>query len=121
MKEAALDSPTFRSGVLHFSEQLELIEKWLENYARSITKLSHEIGSLEGMLNGFLNNATPPSNISEAIIDHDYTLLAIKRYGEGAREYWSTMLAGLKNMESKMADPIRQFLRDEVRSYKASF
>jgi len=116
-----LDSPSFRSGVIHFSEQVELIEKWLENYVRSITKLSHEIGPLEGLVNGFLNNSTPPLNISEAVIDHDYTLLALKKYGEGAREYWSTILSGFKTMDAKMADPIRQFLRDEVRSYKASF
>ena len=100
---------------------MELIEKWFENYVRSITKLSHEIGSWEGLVNGFLNSSTPPSNMSEAIIDHDYTLLASKKYSEGARQYWSTMLSGLKAMEAKMADPIRQFLRDDVRLYKASF
>lgn len=99
---------------------MELIERWLENYVRSISKLSHEIGTLEGLVNGLLNNSVPPSNVSEAIIDHDYTLLAAKRYGESAREYWLGMILGLKNMESRMADPIRQFLKDEIRSYKAS-
>ena len=118
LKEAALDSPTFRSSVIHFSEQVDLIEKWLENYVRSITKLSHEIGTLEGLINGLLICSAAPANTSEAIIDHDYTLLAIKRYGDGAKEYWSMMIAGLKNMEGKIADPIRQFLKDDVRSYK---
>ena len=118
LKEAALDSPTFRSGITHFSEQVDLIEKWLESYVRSITKLSHEIGTLEGLVNGFLLSSALPANTSEAIVDHDYTLLAMKSYGEGAKEYWSTMISGLKNIEAKIADPVRQFLRDEVRSYK---
>ncbi len=99
---------------------MELIEKWLENYVRSITKLSNEIGTFEGLVNGFLNNSAPPANVSEAIVDHDYTLLAAKRYGEGTREYWTAMISGLKNMEVKMADPIRHFLKDDIRSYKAS-
>ncbi len=99
---------------------MELIEKWLENYVRSITKLSHEIGTLEGLVNGVLNNSVSPSNVSEAIIDHDYTLLAAKRYCEGAREYWLAMISGWKNLESIVADPIRQFLKDEIRSYKVS-
>lgn len=97
-----------------------MIEKWLENYVRSITKLSHEIATLEGLVNGVLNNSVPPSNVSEAIIDHDYTLLAAKTYGEGVREDWLAMISGWKNLESTVADPIRQFMKDEIRSYKVN-
>ena len=118
LKEAALDSPTFRSGFTHFSEQLELIEKWLEAYIRSIAKLSNEIGNFESLLNGFLSQAVPPSYVSEAVVDHDYTLLAIKRYGEGAKEFWSTSVSGLKRMEGSMVDPIKVFLQNELRPFR---
>lgn len=63
----------------------------------------------------------PPSNISEALLDHDYTLLAIQRYSEGAREYWAATISGLRNMEANMVEPIQQFLRTEFRSYKVRF
>ena len=118
LKEAALDSPTFRAEITHFSEQLELIEKWLEAYIRSIAKLSHEIGTFESALNGFLSQTVPPSYVSEAVVDHDYTLLAIKRYGEGAKEFWSASISGLKRMEANMVDPIKVFFQNELRPFK---
>lgn len=118
LKEAALDSPTFRSGFTHFSEQLELVEKWLEGYIRCITKLIHEVGTFEALVNGFLAQTIPPSHISEAVVDHDYTLLAMKRYGEGAKELFATTVLGLKRMEANMVEPIRIFLQNDLRSFR---
>ena len=118
MKEAALDSPTFRSGFTHFTEQLELVERWLENYVRAITRVSHEVGSFEAVINGYLSQSIPPSHVSEAVLDHDYTLLAMKRYGEGAKEFWTAAITGLKKMEMNMVDPIRSFLQNDLRAFK---
>lgn len=118
LKEAALDSPTFRSGFTHFSEQLDYLEKWLENYVRSITKLSNEIGTFEGLINGYLTAISSPPNLSEAVIDHDYTLLAMRRYGEGARDFWATTISGLKKMDVNMVEPIRAFLQNDFRTFK---
>lgn len=118
LKEAALDSPTFRSGFTHFSEQLELVERWLDNYVRSISKLVNEVGTLEALVNVFFTQSALPLNASEAVIDHDYTLLAMKRYGEAAREYWTSTIASLKRMEANMVEPIRSFLQNDLRSFK---
>ena len=118
LKEAALDSPTFRAGFTHFSEQLEYLEKWLENYMKSITKLSHETGSFEGLINSFLSTVSSLPTVSEAVIDHDYTLLAMKRYGEGARDFWATTISGLKKMETNMVEPVRVFLQNDLRLFK---
>lgn len=118
LKEAALDSPTFRSGFTHFSEQLELVEKWLEGYIRCITKLSNEVGTFESLVTGFLGQTIPPTHISEAVLDHDYTLLAMKRYGEGAKEFWTATISGLKRMETNMVEPIKAFLHNDLRSFR---
>ncbi|KAI4210401.1 MAG: hypothetical protein LQ351_006768 [Letrouitia transgressa] len=118
LKEAALDSPTFRSGVLHFVDQLDTAEKWLDSYTRSILKISHEVGAFESAVNGFLGLSVPPYSISEAVVDHDYTFLAIKRFGEGAREIWNATILGTRKMEHNMVEPIRAFLQNDLRSFK---
>ena len=118
LKEAALDSPTFRSSFTHFAEQLDLIEKWLFGYYRCITKLTHELGSFETAVNNFLAQCIPPSYVSEAVIDHDYTLLAMRRYGEATKEFWSATFSGLKKMEVNMVDPIKAFLYTDLQSFK---
>ncbi|KAL9101977.1 MAG: hypothetical protein Q9163_002835 [Psora crenata] len=118
LKEAALDSPSFRAGCTHFSEQLELVEKWLYGYVRCISKLVHEISPFESLVNAFLAQTVPPLHVSEAVLDHDYTLLAIKRHGDGAREFWTATFSGLKKMETNMVDPIKAFLHGDLQSFK---
>ena len=118
LKEAALDSPTFRSGFTHFSEQLDLVEKWLESYVRCTSKLSQEVVNFESLVNGFLTQTTPPTHLSEAVIDHDYTLLAMKRYGEGAKELWTATLYGLKKIQANIVEPIKTFLHNDLRSFR---
>lgn len=118
LKEASLDSPTFRATILHFSEQVDAVEKWLDGYIKATAKLSHEVSTLENLVNGFLTYAVPPAYLSEAIIDHDYTLLAIKRYGDGAREFWNSTVMGIKKLDSTMVDPMRNFLQNELRNFK---
>lgn len=118
MKEAALDSPTFRATAFHFADQIELVERWLEGYARAAAKLASEVSSLESMVNSMLTHSAPPPQVSEAVLDHDYTMLALKRYGEGAREFWQYTLRGFKRYDTAVVDPIKHFLNNELRTFK---
>jgi len=115
-KEAALDSPTFRATAVHFSDQVEIIERWLDAYVKSISKLVHDVSSLEETFNSFLLRSVPPANVSEAVLDHDYTLLAMKRFGEGSREWWSQVISGMKKMDPNVVEPIKAFMAGELDS-----
>ncbi|KAI4115578.1 MAG: hypothetical protein LQ345_003856 [Seirophora villosa] len=120
LKEAAIDSPTFRAGVLHFADQVDIIERWLESWIKSVLKCTQEAGALEGIINGFLSQIIPPANVSEAILDHDYTLLALNSYGEGARELWTSTILGMRKMEAKMVEPVRSLIHNELKTFKDS-
>ena len=47
LNEAALDSPTFRASAAHFAEQIDALEKWLNGYVSSTSRLVHDILTLE--------------------------------------------------------------------------
>ncbi|GKZ40155.1 SNF1-interacting protein, partial [Aspergillus brasiliensis] len=66
LKEAALDSPTFRATTLHFSDQIEFLERWLDGYARAASKLTSELAAMESAANIFLSYSTNPLLVSEA-------------------------------------------------------
>jgi hypothetical protein len=118
LKEAGLDSPTFRATAHHFGEQIDIVEKWLENYIKAASRVANEVTSLEALINTYLSWATPPQAISEAVLDHDYTLLALKRYNEGAKEFWMATIKWMKKVESTVIDPIRSFLQVDVANLK---
>ncbi|KAJ5691009.1 hypothetical protein N7488_011744 [Penicillium malachiteum] len=118
LKEAALDSPTFRATTLHFCDQIEFIEKWLDGYAKAATKLSSELLTMESVVGSFLSYSTHPLVVSEAVVDHDYTLLAMRRCGESSKDMWSGLVTTTKKMESLIAEPIRLFIHEDLRNFR---
>jgi hypothetical protein len=120
LKEAALDSPTFRATTHHFSDQIEFIEKWLDGYAKAATKLTSDLAALESVVSSFLSYSTRPLVVSEAVVDHDYTLLAMRRCGEGSKDLWNGLVASTRKMETLIAEPIRVFIHEDLRQFKVS-
>ncbi|PWY95463.1 transcription factor SipA3 [Aspergillus sclerotioniger CBS 115572] len=120
LKEAALDSPTFRATTLHFSDQIEFLERWLDGYARAASKLSTELAAMESAVNIFLSYSTNPLLVSEAVLDHDYTLQSMKRSGDSSRDMWNGLITTVKKMESLISEPIRTFIQDDLRNFKES-
>ncbi|KAF3232626.1 SNF1-interacting protein [Orbilia oligospora] len=117
LKESALDSPTFRANVIHFCEQVDIVEKWLEGYIRSILKVVQELGGLEEALAATFSQSIP-SSISESILDHDYSLLAVELLAEAGRDFWNIAIAYSKRMQSQMIEPLSEFLRNDIRQFK---
>jgi hypothetical protein len=120
LREASLDSPTFRCTALHFAENIDAVERWLDGYVKAAARLVAEVSSLEAAVNSFLSHSMPPAPLSEAVLDHDYTLLAMRRYGEGAREFWGNTLRSVKRYDPAVIEPIRAFLNQELRIFKDS-
>ncbi|KAK4239604.1 hypothetical protein C8A03DRAFT_42758 [Achaetomium macrosporum] len=121
LNEAALDSPTFRAAAVHFSDQLDAIERWLDSYARSTSKLVHDMLSLEDSINAYLARISPPSIASPAdspVLDADYTLPALRRAGDGARDWWAGVLGVVRRLEPLGVEPIRAFLQGELRTFR---
>ncbi|GIZ39892.1 hypothetical protein CKM354_000325500 [Cercospora kikuchii] len=118
LREASLDSPTFRATAVHFADNIDAVERWLDGYVKAASRLVVEVSSLETTVNSFLSQSMPPALISEAVLDHDYTLLAMRRYGEGAREFWSNTLRGIKRYDTAVIDPIKAFLSQDLRNFK---
>ena len=118
IKEAALDSPTFRATAVHFGDQIELIERWLNSYIGATSRLAAEINNIQSVVDTYIQASHPPLQLSEAVLDHDYTVLALKRFGEGAREFWNSTLRSMKRAEATVCEPIRAFLQNDLRVLK---
>ena len=51
-------------------------------------------------------------------MDHDYTLLAMTTYREGAREVYTSTISSLRRMDTNIIEPIKAFLQNEARSFR---
>jgi hypothetical protein len=97
---------------------VDLVEKWLDDYLKSTNRLVAESLTLENVLNNFISHATLPTTISEAVLDQDYSILAMRKYSEGAKDYWMSMLGVVKRLNSLVVEPIRAFLQNDLRAFK---
>lgn len=85
---------------------------------KSASRLANEVTALENIINTYLSWASPPQQVSEALLDHDYTVLALKRYNEGAREFWASTIKWMKKVESSVVEPIKAFVMVDVAGLK---
>ncbi|KAL3495417.1 hypothetical protein BJX62DRAFT_184795 [Aspergillus germanicus] len=118
LKEAALDSPTFRATTLHFSDQIEYLERWLDGYAKAASRLATELSGMEGIVGAFLSYSTNPLMVSEATLDHDYTMLSMRRCGDSSKDMWNGLVAGARKIETLVSEPIRAFIQEDMRNFK---
>lgn len=118
LKEAALDSPTFRATVVHFSDQVEGIEKWLDGVVKHATRLAQEASVLDSLMTAFFTHAAAPNHLSEAVLDHDYTLRAMHMFNQGGKEFLGHTTSTLRGMQSSVVDPLRSFIQSEIRPYR---
>lgn len=121
LKEAALDSPTFRATTVHFSEQVDLIDKWFEDYLKTTNRLIAESATIENILGSFISHALLPHSITEAVLDHDYSVLALRKYEDGAKDFWMSTLAVIKRLTATVVEPIRSFLQNDLRAFRVRY
>ncbi|KAK9387301.1 hypothetical protein V1515DRAFT_68034 [Lipomyces mesembrius] len=117
LKEAALDSPSFRTAAWHIHEQVDAVERWIDLYVKAGHRLSNDADSIQETINMLLGRSFP-TFITENIIDHDYTLTAMKSYSEGLRIFWSNFIKCVKGMEKNVIEQLEILHRKEIRQYK---
>jgi hypothetical protein len=66
----------------------------------------------------FLISRFVPDFVTQGIIDHDYTMLALRRYAEATRHYWAQTLKKIKTQNAKTVGPLASLQRNEMRSYR---
>ncbi|KAF4824016.1 putative PH domain-containing protein [Colletotrichum tropicale] len=118
LNEASLDSPTFRSTSQHFGEHIDNVERWLDDYVKATSKVTRDLLALEEGVNTYLSKIFPPAATADAIIDHDYTLLALRRISDGSKEWWTQIMSTVRKIDTISVDPIRSFVAADLRSFK---
>lgn len=89
----------------------------MDGYTRALTRLVGDVDALEDVFNTVLQKSVP-SNITDLVMDQDYTATAMKKFTEGSREIWWNFIAGAKKLEQTTLEPLQQFQREELRTFK---
>lgn len=118
LTEAALDSPTFRTTAVHFAEQVDGIERWLDGYLKATSRLTQDIMALDDSISAYLAKLVPAQVVADTVMDHEYTQLALKRVGDASKDHWTQFQTMAKRMEAIAVEPIRMFINNDLRNFK---
>ncbi|KAI5272714.1 hypothetical protein E4T47_04020 [Aureobasidium subglaciale] len=111
LKEAALDSPTFRAVAVHYANQVEGIERWLRDYVKQSQKFTDRFAQIQKEFDNFDHfPPPPPENLSQAVLDHDYTLLAITRYSQNTNQYLHWVFNNIARSRQTLIEPLLRFI-----------
>ena len=69
---------------------------------------------------GFLADALIGLSASEniLIVDPDYTFLAMTRFSEGLKQFWSQIFGQGREIREIMITPMTKFLREDIKEFK---
>lgn len=87
LKEAALDSPSFRANANHMDAQLLQTEKWFTALVASFSKLPKQVKQLQSFFNSCLEFLVPLF-LQEGIVDQEYTSAAFLTSKDGMSHLW---------------------------------
>lgn len=117
LKEAALDSPSFRASVNHIHEQFEAMDRWMDTIIKAMGHMLTACDTLQESAN-IVTSRFVPDFVTRGVIDHDYTTLVMRRYAEGFRHFWALIIKQTRNKSLAIQDTISTFQKTHMRGYK---
>ncbi|CAN6611419.1 membrane-anchored lipid-binding protein Sip3p [Trichomonascus vanleenenianus] len=116
-KEAALDSPTFRASMNHLGEQFEALDRWIDGFIKATTRMTQEMEVLQDAAN-FLISRFVPDFVTQGLIDHDYTMLAMRRYAGATKHFWTEIISRVNFQSNRTIARLTEFQKADLRSFK---
>lgn len=117
LREAVLDSVTFRAATKHFEDQVEAVDAWLTATVKQTKDFLNQFCRLEEQaLNS--QSKTIPTFIESGIIDADFTVTAMSRHSEANRAYWTSIFSNARHAEQTLTEPLLRLQNNEMKEIK---
>lgn len=117
LREALLDSVTFRAATRHFEDQVEAVDAWLVAFIKQTRDFTAQFCRLEDQALNF-HGKCAPTFIESGLVDSDFTVAAMTRSNDANRAYWSSIFTNAKNTEQTLTDPLMKLQNNEVKEIR---
>lgn len=117
LKEAALDSPSFRTSCNYHATQAEQVEMWIDGLLKSLKKYPQHYTDFSEV-NSVLLNQLIPDFLKSTTIDQDNTLSVMDCTKMNLNSLWSTSLKDLALNEAEITAVLTEFTKRHVKPFK---
>ncbi|KAI8994847.1 hypothetical protein BDB01DRAFT_846847 [Pilobolus umbonatus] len=117
LHDAITDSPVYRSTSLHFDEQIDLLEKWLESLSKHLKLYVEKLNKFNMETNTLCKNVIP-SGIDDMMIDPNFTGAVIKSFSDALQTSLAFKTQLVSGLEEGFIAPLQQFIKIHLKEFK---
>ncbi|KAI7873220.1 uncharacterized protein EV154DRAFT_528530 [Mucor mucedo] len=117
LHDAITDSPVYRSSTLHFDEQLDLLEKWLESLSKYMKQYVDKLNKFNLETN-ILCKKVIPVGIDDSMIDPNFTGAVIKSFSDALQTSLAFKTKLVSDLEDNFLQPLQTFVKTHLKEFK---
>ncbi|CCH42158.1 putative membrane protein [Wickerhamomyces ciferrii] len=117
LKEAALDSPSFRASVNYFNSQVDQTEHWIEGLLKSLKKYPQQFNDFKEV-NNVLFNQLIPDFLKDGLINQDNSVAILDTSKTNLGSLWESNTKALELKEAEITELLSEFSKNEIRHFK---
>ncbi|KAI7900458.1 uncharacterized protein BX663DRAFT_517696 [Cokeromyces recurvatus] len=115
--DAITDSPIYRSTSLHFDDQLDLLEKWLESLSKYIKSYVEKLNKFNLETNTLCKKVIPVG-IDDFMIDPNFTGAVIKSFSDALQMSLAFKTKLVSDLEDNIIQPLQMFIKTQLKEFK---
>lgn len=117
LKEAALDSPSFRTGVNYFNSQIDHTEQWIEGLLKSLRKYPQQLNDFKEVTNVLFNQLIPDF-LKDGLINQDNSSSILDTSKTNLSSLWEGNLKLLDVKETEIVQLLTDLQRTHLKHYR---
>ncbi|KAI9027345.1 hypothetical protein CLU79DRAFT_833263 [Phycomyces nitens] len=117
LQDAITDSPVYRANILHFDEQLDLLERWLETLSKHMKLYCDRLNKFNLETNLVCKKAIPVG-IDDTLIDCNFTGAVIKSFSDALQTSLAFKTKLVSDLEDNFIQPLQQFVKTHLKEFK---
>ncbi|KAI8646412.1 hypothetical protein BD408DRAFT_380453 [Parasitella parasitica] len=117
LHDAITDSPVYRSSTLHFDDQLDLLEKWLESLSKYMKLYVNQLNKFNLETNTLCKKVIPVG-IDDSMIDPNFTGAVIKNFSDALQTGLAFKTKLVSDLEDNFIQPLQSFVKTHLKEFK---
>ncbi|KAI9321723.1 hypothetical protein BX666DRAFT_2023819 [Dichotomocladium elegans] len=117
LHDAVTDSPVYRANALHFDDQIDLLEKWLDQLSKHLKLYNEKLHKFNLETNNVCKK-TIPQGIDSTLIDPNFTGAVIRTFSDALQTSLAFKTKLVSDLEDNFIQPLQQFVKTHLKDFK---
>ncbi|KAI8141299.1 hypothetical protein BJV82DRAFT_670923 [Fennellomyces sp. T-0311] len=117
IQDVILDSPVWKSNILHLEEQIDHFEKWVEGFMKSLKQYVDAVIKYNAQTSNLCKKILP-QNLDGSLIDPQVAGMIINTFASTLQCNLAFKTKLVSDLEDNLLHPLQRFVKHELKDFK---